>query len=118
MATKVKPQVIYSEIESTIHVNEGEAETLPDGTVYQPHSSKLLLPGDTIGVDEVPSYMVDAIKEKKAPGLLLLDQAEADKLNEFAKLVNGTKTVADFAVTTEGPDFPDPLVGPDEPVLT
>ena len=117
MATKTKPQVIYSEIESTIHVNEGEEEILEDGTVLQAHSSKILLPGDTIGLDEVPSYMVELIKEKKAPGLLLLDQAEADKLNEFARLVRGQAKVSDFAaVTNDKPELPEPLASP-EPVL-
>ena len=116
MAARTKPQVIYSELESTIHVKQGEEEVFPDGTVHQAHSSKVLLPGDTIGLDEVPSYMVELIKEKKAPGLILLDQVEADKLNEFAKLVRGQAKPSDFAaVTTDGPEFPEPLVG-SEPI--
>jgi hypothetical protein len=109
MATKTKRQVIYSEIESTIHVNEGDAETLSDGTIHQAHSSRVLLPGETISLDEVPSYMVELVKEKKAPGLLLLDEAEADKLNEFAKLIRGEGKVSDL-IEVPAPELPGPLV--------
>jgi len=117
MATRTKEQVIYSEIESTIHVKEGDEETLPDGTVHQAHSSRILLPGETVTLDEVPSYMVELVKEKKAPGLLLIDKAEADKLNEFAKLVNGSKSMSDFiTTTTHGPDIPTPLAGSEKTV--
>lgn len=109
--TKATEKVIYSEIESTIHVKEGEEEVFPDGTVHQAHSSRVLLPGDTIALDEVPSYMVELVKEKKAPGLLLLDKAEAEKLNEYARLIRGQAKVSDFVTVEDGPDFPEPLVG-------
>lgn len=109
MATKTKQQVIYSEIESTIHVKEGDEETLSDGTIHQAHSSKILLPGDTISLEEVPSYMVELVKEKKAPGLLLLDQAEADKLNEFARLIRGEGKVSDLIAVPE-PELPSALM--------
>lgn len=115
MATKTKRQVIYSEIESTIHVNEGDVETLADGTVHQAHSSRILLPGDTIGLDEVPSYMLDLVKEKKAPGLLLLDEEEAEKLNEFARLIRGEGKVSDL-IEIEAPEIPGPLAS-SEPKL-
>ena len=114
MATKTEPQVIYSEIESTVHVLEGDPETFPDGSIQQAHSSKILLPGETIGVDEVPSYLVDLVKEKKAPGLLLLNQSEADKLNEFAKLVRGEGKAIDF-IAAPDPVLPEPLLGSDLP---
>ncbi len=112
MATKTKEVVIYSDSESTIHVLAGEPETFPDGTVQQAHESKLLMPGETITLDEVPSYLVDLIKEGKAIGLRLLDKDEADKLNEFAKLARGEGKVTDF-IDAPDPVLPDPLVGPD-----
>lgn len=105
MATKTKEQVIYSEIESTIHVIAGDEEVFPDGTVHQPHASRVLLPGDTISLDEVPNYMLELIKEKKAPGLTILDKSEADKLNEFAKLARGEAKVMDFASEPEELDL-------------
>lgn len=98
MAVKAKEEkVIYSEIESTVHVNIGEPEVLPDGKVYQAHTSKILLPGDTITLEEVPSYFVDLVNENKAPGLILIDRSEANRLNEFAKLARGEAKITDFA---------------------
>lgn len=105
MATKTKEQVIYSEIESTIHVIAGDAEVFADGSVHQPHSSRVLLPGETLALDEVPSYMLELIKEKKAPGLAILDKSEADKLNEFAKLARGEANIMDFVSQPEELDL-------------
>lgn len=105
MAVKTKEQVIYSEIESTVHVNEGDAEVFPDGSVHQPHSSRVLLPGETLALDEVPSYMLELIKDKKTPGLVILDKSEADKLNEFAKLARGEAKVMDFVSEPEELDL-------------
>lgn len=101
MAVKTKEQVIYSEIESTVHVNEGDVEVFPDGSVHQPHSSRVVLPGETLALDEVPSYMLELIKDKKTPGLVILDRSEADRLNEFAKLARGEAKVMDFVTKSE-----------------
>ncbi len=96
MATKSKEQVIYSEITSTVHVKDGEAFPAEDGSLHQPTKSIILLPGETLPLDEVPSYMLQLVKENKAPGLILLDVAEAEKLNQLAKLARGEASISDF----------------------
>jgi hypothetical protein len=88
-------KVIFSEGESTIHVRLGPKEVLSDGTILEPHESKLLLPGEMITLDEVPDYLVDLVKKGKAPGLVLIDESKAKALVDQINLVKGASLISD-----------------------
>jgi hypothetical protein len=72
-------KVIFAEIESTVHVLSGDTVVLPDGQKYEPHESKVLLPGETITLEEVPSYLKDSVVKGEAPGLSLLTEAQVKR---------------------------------------
>src|SRR5574338_68073 len=84
MATTEK--VIFAEDAATVHIISGDVEELPDGTKYEPHESRVLKPGETLQLSEVPSYLREAVKEGKAPGLVLLTPAQAKKILKQADL--------------------------------
>jgi len=88
-------KVIFSEGESTVHVKLGSSITQDDGTVFEAHESKLLLPGEMISLDEATDYLVELVKQGKAPGLVLIDESKAKALIEQANLVKGIANVDD-----------------------
>jgi hypothetical protein len=78
-------KVIFVEKEATIHVLTGTPEVMPDGAKYEPHESRVFLPGETIALDEVPSYLKDSVTKGEAPGLSLLTEFQVkQKLRERA----------------------------------
>lgn len=109
-------KVIFSEGVSTVHIRSAPKETFPDGTVYEPHDSKVLLPGESITLEEAPDYMLELVKQGKAPGLVLIDQKEADALVAQANLVKGITAPNNVPedVTVEETQ-PDSLIGELDP---
>jgi len=79
-------KVIFANDAATVHILIGDVEEYPDGTKYEPHESRVLEPGETIKLDEVTSYLREAVKKGEAPGLALLTVNQAKKLQEQAKI--------------------------------
>ena len=78
-------KVIFAEREATVHVLSGDVVDLPDGTKYEPHESIVLLPGETITLEEVPSYLKTSVTKGEAPGLSLLTEFQVkQRLREKA----------------------------------
>ncbi len=74
-------KVIFVEEATTVHIIDGDVEKDENGeVVFEPHYSKVMLPGETLELAEVPSYVASAVKEGKAPGLTLLTPAQAKRL--------------------------------------
>ena len=80
MATATE-KVIFVEDATTVHILDGTVEKDENGkVVYEPHFSKVVLPGETLQLAEVPSYLRKSVEEGKAPGLTLLTAAQAKRL--------------------------------------
>lgn len=73
-------KVIFAEEAATVHIIDGDVTENADGSLDEPHYSKVLLPGDTLDLAEVPSYLRKLVEEGKAPGLTLLTPAQAKRL--------------------------------------
>ena len=84
-ATSKTEKVIFAEEPATVHILDGDVVENEDGSLYEPHYSKVLLPGETIGLDEVPSYLRKLVEEGKAPGLSLLTPTQAKRLVKKAE---------------------------------
>ncbi len=81
MATAAKTEkVIFAEDTATVHILDGDVVENPDGSVFEPVTGRVLLPGETVGLSEVPSYLRKLVEEGKAPGLTLLTPAQAKRL--------------------------------------
>jgi hypothetical protein len=82
-------RLILAESDSTIHVKIGEPTKLDNGEIFQPHESRMLFAGQTIDPSEVPEYLLDLAKQGKAPGLTLLTEAQAKKIQREAAIARG-----------------------------
>lgn len=81
MATAAKTEkVIFAEDAVTIHYLDGDVVENADGSLHEPVSGRVMLPGETIGLAEVPSYLRKLVEEGKAPGLSLLTPKQAERL--------------------------------------
>lgn len=74
-------KVIFAEDAATVHIKDGDELILENGQKYQPIFSKVLTPGETLSLNQVPSYVLNDIKEGKAPGLALLTPAQVRTLH-------------------------------------
>lgn len=84
-------KVIFAEDAATVHILDGDVEKDEKGNIiYEPHFSKVLLPGDTLELTEVPSYLRKLVEEGKAPGLTLLTASQAKRLNDKAKVAKAS----------------------------
>ena len=74
-------QVVFATDEVTVHtlLSPDPQENQFGDKVYHTEST-VLLPGQSVPVDEVPPYLLDSIKEGTSPGLELMNKGEADEL--------------------------------------
>ncbi len=100
MATATE-KVIFVEEASTVHILDGDVVEQEDGTLFEPHYSKVMLPGETIGLAEVPSYLRKLVLEGNAPGLTLLTPTQAKRL---VKKAERTKASISDLVDNEADD--------------
>lgn len=77
--TQKSEKVIFAEDAATVHILDGDV-TEENGQLVEPVYSKVLRPGETIGLSEVPSYLRKLVEEGKAPGLTLLTPQQAKRL--------------------------------------
>lgn len=99
-ATKTE-KIIFAEEATTVHILDGDVVENADGSKFEPHYSKVMLPGETIGLDEVPSYLRELVEKGKAPGLTLLTPAAAKRL---VKKAERTKASISDLVDNEADD--------------
>lgn len=82
-------RLILAEADTTVHVKVGEKVELGEGKFYEPHESRILLAGQTIDSDDVTSYLLNLVKQGKAPGLALRTQTQVNKLLREAAIAKG-----------------------------
>jgi len=82
MATTAKAEkVIFAEEAATVHFLDGDVVTDADGKIInEPITSRVMVPGETANLAEVPSYLRKLVEEGKAPGLTLLTPTQAKRL--------------------------------------
>jgi hypothetical protein len=80
-------KVIFAERAATVHIKAGDEVTLPDGNLHVPIESRVLAPGETLPLSEVPSYLKASVEKGEAPGLVLLTPNQAKKLQEQAEMM-------------------------------
>ncbi len=103
MATTAKTEkVIFVEDTSTIHFIDGSVVEYPDGTVREPISARVCLPGEIIALADVPSYLRKLVEEGKAPGLTLLSPTAAKRLVKQAEMSKAS--ISDLAKIAESDD--------------
>lgn len=100
MASTAKAEkVIFAEDTATVHVLDGDVVENPDGSKFEPVTGRVLLPGETLGLSEVPSYLRELVEKGEAPGLTLLTPAQAKRLvNQAAR---AKASIADLVDDTE-----------------
>ena len=80
----VSEKVAFAENAITVHVKRmSEPGLLPDGTEAWDVESKLMRPGQTMPLSDMPPYLSDAIKEGQVPGLKAMTPAQVKKRVEF-----------------------------------
>jgi hypothetical protein len=80
MATATQEKLVLAESAVTIHVKRvSEPGLLPDGTEGWDIESKILFPGETMPLDDMPPYLSNAVKKGEVPGLKLMTPAQAKK---------------------------------------
>ena len=87
--------VLFADSDVTVHVLPApgvEPETDQFGRKLWPVSSRVLRPGDQVAADEVPGYVVDAVKAGKVAGLSLVSESKANDLREHAAQLRGLLT--------------------------
>lgn len=78
-----KKTVAFAEDTVTIHVaRSSEPGVLPDGSEAWDVESKILAPGQTFPLDEMPPYQSELIRSGKSPGLIALTAAQAKRVEE------------------------------------
>lgn len=78
-------KVIFAELAATVHVLSGDVEKDANGKIInEPYESRVMTPGETLQLTDVPSYLREAVEKGEAPGLTLLTPAAAKKLNDQA----------------------------------
>jgi len=93
-------KVVFAEGEATIHLlmSPDPQDDGLGGKVYATES-KVLLPGQYVGADQVPPYLLDKVKEGKAPGLKLVTKAKAA---EILKKVGELRAISEQTVDVTG----------------
>ena len=86
-------KVIFAEDAATVHIKAGDPQEYPDGTLFEPIESRVLSPGETLPLSEVPSYLKALVEKGEAPGLVLLTPNQAKKLQEKAELMKSKTLV-------------------------
>ena len=74
-------KVIFANEAVTVHLVDGDPVLDSDGNIIQePVTGKVMLPGETIALTDVPSYLRKLVEEGNAPGLTLLTPTQAKRL--------------------------------------
>lgn len=86
-------KVAFAESAVVVHIaRSAEPGLLPDGTEGWDVDSKVLLPGETVALSEMPPYLRNAVKKGEVPGLKLLTPAAAkrrvDTWNDLAGIAS------------------------------
>jgi len=98
--------VAFAESVVTVHVKlASEPGVLPDGSEAWDVESQIMRPGDTLPLAIMPTYLSEAIKGGKVPGLVAITEAQAKKADAFYKQ---QMTVGEFVgdETESDPNFP------------
>jgi len=92
-ATTKAEKIIFAEEAVTVHFIDGDVETDKDGNIVnEPITARVVLPGESIALDEVPSYLKKLVEEGKAPGLTLLTPTQAKRLVNKAERTKASYT--------------------------
>jgi len=90
MATKTAKTVAFAEDTVTIHVaRSSEPGVLPDGSEAWDVESRILTPGMTIPLSDLPPYQAELIRSGKSPGIIALTQLQAKRVEEAYKQQTG-----------------------------
>ena len=80
-------KVAFAENVITVHVKRtSEPGLLPDGTEGWDVVSKIMAPGESMPLSDMPPYLSDAVKEGKVPGLKALTPAQAKKRATYLEI--------------------------------
>lgn len=85
-------EVLFADQDVTVHVLPAPGvgpEKDQFGRELWPTSSRVLRPGESVSADEVPPYLLDAVKAGKVAGLSLVSEAKAEELLEYASTLRG-----------------------------
>lgn len=100
-------KVAFAESTVTVHVKRvSEPSLLPDGTQVWDVESKIMLPGETISLVELPPYLSNAVELGEVPGLKAMTPnqvkqrvelyQEIGMLNSPAELVSEEQEDSEF----------------------
>ena len=105
MATADK--VAFAESAVTVHVRRAsEPNLLPDGTEVWDVESKIMLPGETMSLSEMPPYLSDAVKGGQVAGLKAMTPSQAKQRIESYNEIMGLSSPAVATEQEEDSDFP------------
>ena len=99
---KEQKQVLFANDASTVHVLlSPEPITDELGNEAYATESKLLLPGEYVGTDEVPPYLLEKVKSGEAETLEFMPESKAQKISAEAAKIRADDQ--DNAIKTVGP---------------
>jgi hypothetical protein len=106
MARTTVEKVAFAEMPLTVHVKRtSEPGLLPDGTEAWDVESKLMSPGDSMPLSDMPPYLAEAIKAGEVEGIKLLTQKQIDERAELVRAIaKGLSTPASFAGRDDEPE--------------
>lgn len=98
-------KVAFAESAVTVHVKRvSEPGLLPDGGEAWDVESKIMLPGETLSLSEMPPYLSDAIKGGRVPGLKAMTPTQARQRVELLQELGGLSPSAGKATAEEQED--------------
>lgn len=100
--------VAYALDTSTVHVKVHSAPTKsPDGSEVWDIESKMLLPGETMPLSDMPPYLSEAIKSGKVPSLRAITEAQAKKVAKFREAaLEAGNAFTEMEIQEDDPNFP------------
>ena len=99
-------KVAFAERPVTVHVTlSSEPSTLFDGSEAWDIESKILLPGETMPLSEMPPYLRESIKLGQVPGLKAMTPAQAQKTIDAYNNAMGFNSEPE-EVIEDDPEFP------------
>ena len=89
---KTPEKVAFAENVITVHVKRtSEPGKLPDGSEAWDVESRILTPGETLPLSELPPYLSEAVLGGKVPGL---NSPESPSAEAMANMQNAATTVS------------------------
>ena len=86
-------EVVFADRDVTLHVLAGGPNAEPAKDQFGRESydvrSQTLLPGQSVSVDEVPPYVLEAVKADRIEGLSVMSEKQAQKLLSEAERLRG-----------------------------